>query len=1084
MDSDGTNIYIGGQFTNIGGVSRRYLAKVNASGVVDPTWNPDPSARIWRVTVDGSYVYAGGDFRTIDGISQGFLARINADGSLDQTWTPKPNYTVVSIVVEGTDVYVGGNFRTISGVTRNRIARISTSGVIDPTFNPNANGVTLWSIAIDGNDIYVAGDFTTIGGATRNSAAKLNKANGALDPTWNPNANQRITSLVSLDSYIYVAGRFTSIRGASQKYLAKLNKTNGEAIPTWGPNPAAAVWSLSTDNKNLYSGGYFGQFGGKPRSNLAKFNPDGSLDEDWDPAPNATIRTLKINDGNLYIGGAFTAIGGHNINRLAKVSLTDGTTDSNWNPTLDNAIYAIAIDDNHVYAGGQFTNAGNQYIRRLARFNKSNGAIDATWTPDPSNTVHALAIDDNHLYAGGRFTYVGGSPFNYLSKISKSDGTPDLTWTPNVNNLVYSLAIKDNDLYMGGVFTTVDGNGLARVARLNKTNALPDISWKPNPNSAVYAIHIQENSIYVGGAFSIIGGARTNRIAEINLDGSISPYTTYAPNSSVQAISMSGKQLFIGGNFTSVNGDITRKHFAVFKVPVLWNGTSWHPEAPNDTDNVFLTADYHSTSNGGSFSAKNLTVTASATLQIAPNDYISISSDLSNSGTITIKNNGSLIQTKQNPNNSGTGLYIMEREGDDYRGRYNYWSSPVADATVDAVFGNLSRHIYTFNAGSQSWARQTSTYTIPRGVGIIATGSARISTTITREFSSQSGFNSGDISTSVIANNPGEDWNLLGNPYPSGLDFASFYEDNKTTIANTAYLWDSDGSDYTSSSNDYATITSAGAVSAGGGNSIPSTVISSGQSFFIEGVSTGNVTFSNSHRSTDNDNFLRKEEWKRLWINATSENGAGNQVLLAFIPDASKNSDIYDGKKRSESKFLSLFMPADFGNKQGSVDLAIQGLPSIELDQNIPLGIEAKSTGKYTFTISKVEGFSSNTQILLYDAKTETYTDLTMQAYTISLETGVYRDRFSLKFIVPSNEITAAWSEPIIFSTKQTINIKLQASDSQKASLAIYDLSGKQVFSESDIETTELQAKVNQQGIYIIKLATQDGIFTKKIFVY
>ena len=68
--ADGTSIFVGGSFANIGGVARRNLAKLSlAGGVVDPTFNPSPDAYVkdMAVKADGTALYVGGDFDNIAG---------------------------------------------------------------------------------------------------------------------------------------------------------------------------------------------------------------------------------------------------------------------------------------------------------------------------------------------------------------------------------------------------------------------------------------------------------------------------------------------------------------------------------------------------------------------------------------------------------------------------------------------------------------------------------------------------------------------------------------------------------------------------------------------------------------------------------------------------------------------------------------------------------------------------------------------------------------------------------------------------------------------------------------------------------
>ncbi|NMQ20925.1 hypothetical protein E4P82_18055 [Candidatus Competibacter phosphatis] len=69
---------------------------------------------------DGKLII-GGAFDIVDGVPRRNIARLNADGSLDATWNPGVNNVVNALAVDGSNnVYVGGQFTTLGGVGRNQ----------------------------------------------------------------------------------------------------------------------------------------------------------------------------------------------------------------------------------------------------------------------------------------------------------------------------------------------------------------------------------------------------------------------------------------------------------------------------------------------------------------------------------------------------------------------------------------------------------------------------------------------------------------------------------------------------------------------------------------------------------------------------------------------------------------------------------------------------------------------------------------------------------------------------------------------------------------------------------------------------
>jgi len=109
---------------------------------LDTTFNPGfgANAMIWSVFLQpNGQMVVGGEFSTFNTNLVSGVARLNADGSVDTTFNPGtgPNGTVNAVAVDGFGrVIIGGDFDTVGGVSSGGIARLSVNGAIDPTFNP------------------------------------------------------------------------------------------------------------------------------------------------------------------------------------------------------------------------------------------------------------------------------------------------------------------------------------------------------------------------------------------------------------------------------------------------------------------------------------------------------------------------------------------------------------------------------------------------------------------------------------------------------------------------------------------------------------------------------------------------------------------------------------------------------------------------------------------------------------------------------------------------------------------------------------------------------------------------------------
>ena len=312
MVTDGTNLYLGGAFTCIGGTPNGAAIDGTGSGglaasVVQPVINGEIKA----VAPDGSGGwYIGGNFTNINGITRNRLARINADGSL-HAWNPNTNGTVWAIARSGNTVYIGGSFTTIGGTTRNYLAAIGADGTLS-SWDPGAN-TTVNALAINGSTVYVGGYFTTIGVTTRNALAAIGTDGTLL--SWDPNAGagQIVYALAISGNTVFIGGSFTSIGGTGKLNLAAVDKTNGALVPSWPQNPpAAAVKALAISGNTVYLGGDFTSiaYTGTPRHHCAAMDiTDGTL-LSWDPNASSSVNTLAISGSTVYLGGDFTSIGG------------------------------------------------------------------------------------------------------------------------------------------------------------------------------------------------------------------------------------------------------------------------------------------------------------------------------------------------------------------------------------------------------------------------------------------------------------------------------------------------------------------------------------------------------------------------------------------------------------------------------------------------------------------------------------------------------------------------------------------------------------------------------------------------------
>jgi hypothetical protein len=114
LSQDGRRLYVGGDFSTIGGQVVRKLALLDlATGAVDPTFAPQISGRVRALALAGNRLYAGGDFQS----PRPLLAAFDARSGETDPWNPvaDTNTGPYTAALGAGHVYVGGEFMHING---------------------------------------------------------------------------------------------------------------------------------------------------------------------------------------------------------------------------------------------------------------------------------------------------------------------------------------------------------------------------------------------------------------------------------------------------------------------------------------------------------------------------------------------------------------------------------------------------------------------------------------------------------------------------------------------------------------------------------------------------------------------------------------------------------------------------------------------------------------------------------------------------------------------------------------------------------------------------------------------------------
>lgn len=283
---------IGGLFSSVNRTSRNRIARLNTDGSLDtsfdPGQGPNSAVRVVRVQADGK-ILVGGEFTRLNGVARSCVARLNADGTVDATFDPGTGvggYLFVNAMAIQNDgrILIGGDFSKYNGVARGSIARLHPDGSLDPSFD-SGKGTTLdnpiMSIALQSDGkIMIAGSFYTYQGTRRVNLARLN-TDGSLDTTFNPGSgisggpyNMILCIAVQTDDKILVAGAFDNVNGVKRSNFVRLNPSGSldTNFTTEVDSPVRYV-ATQTDGKILI-GGQFYQVDRVKRSRFARFNAE------------------------------------------------------------------------------------------------------------------------------------------------------------------------------------------------------------------------------------------------------------------------------------------------------------------------------------------------------------------------------------------------------------------------------------------------------------------------------------------------------------------------------------------------------------------------------------------------------------------------------------------------------------------------------------------------------------------------------------------------------------------------------------------------------------------------------------------
>ena len=415
---------------------------------------------------------------------------------------------------------------------------------------------------------------------------------------------------------------------------------------------------------------------------------------------------------------------------------------------------------------------------------------------------------------------------------------------------------------------------------------------------------------------------------------------------------------------------------------------------------------------------------------------------------------------------------------------WHFLSAPVSNQSISGswnpsgTYGNGTGYdLYIFNEPTPCWTYQLNTTVAPTWPSIhpnanfVAARGYLYSTQApnpTKEFVGL--LNNGTISYPITNESPDpivEGFNLIGNPYPSSIDWKSINGWSRTNLIPSGggydmWIWNQ-------AANNYGVYNSVGNIGTNG----VTQHIAPAQGYFIRAVSNGDISLSNAVRvHTGASYWLKgnKNETNNLKIKITSSEGHGSdEVLLLF------------GYPENEAGALKLFSQNEAAPSAYlydlKKDLSVRYLTDTIENSKVPLHFKAGKDGSYLLSIdSEIGAFDV---LLLEDKKNNSITDLNVNAnYQFKGTVNDDANRFVLHFkdITVVNE-----SLPVsIFYDGNEVNVDLTLVN-EETDIKVFDMLGRLLLNKKGAGKMIHRFSVHPKHAVYIIVATSKEKFSKQV---
>jgi hypothetical protein len=983
-----------------------------------------------NIRVSGTRTYVSGSTIVYNGSSAQFMG--NGHPTTTGINCTIANSAGVTLTLDRT---IGGNLVLTSGNLTVGPRTLTLVG----TLTPNANFITVAStsnITINGS-----GTFGTL--ATNGSTTISNLT-----------INRSSSGLVTLSTPLTVSGTFTQTAGDLD--ISGVTFTIGADYARTSGNLRTNASSVLAINNTGTLPASFAFFGTTPAlGTLTLDRASGTLSS----GSNLTITSLNLLDGTFSNSGSITMSTGGTITR-ENGSMTGAPANTT------NAYNVVYTNSSSISTGAELP-TGADALQNLTVQGSDVVALNASVTVNGNLTLsggtfnagaNTVTLEGN--FVSGATSSLTSSTFVFAGTTTLSGGTSPVFGAMTINNsssfahggnIQVNGDFTNNGTYSSGSSTVTFGGTTTLLG--SNTSSFNNVQVAASATLTAHAstMNVAGNFIKnAAGTFNANGGTVAfNGTSTISGTAVFHHILVSGTLNGPTALSLTGN-LTNNGTFSAGTGTVT---FSGSTVQLIQGSVS------------------------STFNNISVTNTSSPSVRVETNSSLAGVLTLSTNSTFDADGVGdnrvfTLLSTADAPTAdaaiaqlpsgaSVTGSVTVQRfmaiEGANNNRIYRYISSPVQSAPVSQlqvtipVTGsftgtssctgcgtNQSMFLYSepvttdingsgianYDDGYLDFpsALNSETLSSGRGYAIFVRGNtAPISTAGNALWSVSGPINSGTIdyvstagvsfTTSGTLANDG--WNLVGNPYPSTIDWDASTGWSRSGLNGAIYMRDNGLTTPV-----YATY--VGGVGTNGGDNL----IPIGQAFFVKSDG-GPITFTSDERvkvAGSQSTFFREGSIHDLLRVTLKQFNATDETIIRFHESATVGFDSeFDADKLDNATFNL------FSHAEGDRRLAINALPQLECSAAVNLDLSKAAVGTYELVFSGFETFAPGIQFTLTDNFLGTTVDVQeggVYALNVTSDAGSQTGRFTLTFSNrPVETDLAIGGEPVCHGTDATISL-------------------------------------------------------------